>query len=237
MKTDRNQNKTMTELHELETLAGYRVRDFSLLVHALRHSSYCNEYHLKRNNSNERLEFLGDAILEAVSSEYLFKNYPDLTEGEMSRLRASLVCEPTLAFDARVLNLGDFLLLGNGEEATGGRVRDSVVSDACEALIGAIFLDGGFDEAKSFILRFILDDVENKQLFRDSKTALQELVQQNSPNGPVYTLVEESGPDHNKRFLVQVTVEDRVYGIGEGKTKKAAEQNAAYEAIRKLQEQ
>ncbi len=237
MKTDRNQNKTMTELHELETLAGYRFRDFSLLVHALRHSSYCNEHHLKRNDSNERLEFLGDAILEAVSSEYLFKNYPDLTEGEMSRLRASLVCEPTLAFDARVLNLGDFLLLGNGEEATGGRVRDSVVSDACEALIGAIFLDGGFDEAKSFILRFILDDVENKQLFRDSKTALQELVQQNSPNGPVYTLVEESGPDHNKRFLVQVTVEDRVYGIGEGKTKKAAEQNAAYEAIRKLQEQ
>ncbi len=232
----KNHNRNAENLHELEEKAGYVFRDFSLLVNAMRHSSYCNEHHMSRQLSNERLEFLGDAVLETVSSDFLYRNYPDLSEGELSRLRASLVCEPTLAYDARALSLGDFLLLGNGEEATGGRNRDSVISDACEALIGAIFLDGGFEAAKKFILAFIMDDVEHKQLFNDSKTALQELVQKTDEEGPVYTLVEESGPDHNKSFTVRVTVKGSVLGQGTGRTKKAAEQNAAYEAIRKLQD-
>ena len=174
---------------------------------------------------------MGDAVLELVSSEFLYKNYPELAEGELTKLRASLVCEPTLAYDARELDLGVYLLLGKGEEATGGRQRDSVISDAMEAVIGAIFMDGGFEEAKKFILRYILDDVEHKQLFHDSKTLLQELIHRDSEEEIRYEILEEIGPDHDKSFRAQVCVGDRPLGEGTGRTKKSAEQKAAYHAI------
>ena len=165
------------KLVDLEKKIQYKFQNFGLLEMAMRHSSYANEHHMERLECNERLEFLGDAVLEVVSSEFLYKTFPRLPEGEMTKKRASLVCEPALAFCAREIDLGSFLLLGKGEEATGGRHRDSIVSDAMEATIGAIFLDGGFEPAKAFVLNYILNDIEHKQLFYDSKTILQELIQ------------------------------------------------------------
>ena len=164
-------------LKELEKKISYSFSDEGLLKHAMTHSSYVNEKRLKKTDCNERLEFLGDAVLELVSSEYLFFENPKMPEGELTKLRASMVCEKALAFCARDLDLGDFLLLGKGEDATGGRKRDSITSDALEALIGAIYLDGGFANAKEFILNHVLNDLEGKRLFYDSKTILQELVQ------------------------------------------------------------
>jgi ribonuclease-3 len=221
----------MDNLKELEKRTGYRFQDFEWLCQAMRHSSYTNEHRMSRLECNERLEFLGDAVLELVSSEYLYRHYPELSEGELTKLRASLVCEPTLAFDSRELELGSFLLLGKGEEATGGRQRDSIVSDAMEAVIGAIFMDGGFEEARKFILRYVLDDVEHKQLFHDSKTLLQEMVQKDPEKEIVYEILEEIGPDHDKSFRAQVRVGDTPLGEGIGRTKKSAEQKAAYHAI------
>ena len=157
----------LKKLRELEEKTGYRFKNFEWLCMAMRHSSYVNEHHMGRLDCNERLEFLGDAVLELVSSEFLYRNYPELPEGELTKLRASLVCEPTLAMDARALDLGEYLLLGKGEEATGGRRRDSIVSDAMEATIGAVFMDGGFEEARNFVRRFVLNDVQNKQMFQD----------------------------------------------------------------------
>lgn len=222
----------LEKIRELEKKTGYRFQKFDWLVLAMRHSSYTNEHHIERLQCNERLEFLGDAVLELVSSEFLYTNYPELAEGELTKLRASLVCEPTLAYDARALSLGDYLLLGKGEEATGGRQRDSIVSDAMEAVIGAIFMDGGFEAAKGFILRFVLDDVENKQLFHDSKTLLQEMVQKREQEEEVtYVILEALGPDHDKSFKAQVRIGDQPVGEGMGRTKKSAEQNAAYHAL------
>ncbi|MBR2188481.1 MAG: ribonuclease III [Eubacterium sp.] len=223
-------------LHELEKIMEYRFRDLSLLELALRHSSYANEHHMSRLASNERLEFLGDAVLELVSSEFLYQLYPDMPEGELTRLRARLVCEPTLAHDARVIGLGGYLFLGKGEDATGGRQRDSVTSDALEAVIGAVYLDGGLEAARSFILRFVLDDVAHKQLFFDSKTSLQEIVQGQTEAVISYRLVGESGPDHAKQFTAEVLIGDKPAGRGSGTSKKAAEQQAAYHAICKLRE-
>ena len=223
-------------LKQLEERIGYQFHDFELLRHAMMHSSYTNEKHLKKYQCNERLEFLGDAVLELISSEYLFLNYETKSEGEMTKTRASMVCEPALAFCAREIELGSYLLLGKGEEATGGRRRDSVTSDALEALIGAIYLDGGFASAKEFIHRFILNDLEHKKLFFDSKTILQEIVQAHFPYGAVYHLIKEEGPDHNKSFTVAVHIGEACYGEGTGRTKKAAEQEAAYHAILKLHE-
>ena len=184
--------------------------------------------------NNERLEFLGDAVLELTSSEFLFEKYSQMPEGELTKKRASMVCEPTLALCARELSLGEYLLLGKGEEATGGRRRDSIVSDAMEALIGAIYLDGGFANAKEFVQRFILNDIENKQLFYDSKTTLQEIVQGRYEEDVRYVLLREEGPDHNKSFYMQALLGEKVLGEGCGHTKKAAEQQAAYCAIKKL---
>ena len=164
-------------LKELEHRIGYTFQDFALLKKAMSHSSYVNEEHLPKYECNERLEFLGDAVLELVSSEFLFFEHPTTPEGELTKTRASMVCEPALAFCAREIELGEYLLLGKGEDATGGRKRESVTSDAMEALIGAIYVDGGFANAKEFINRFILKDLENKKLFYDSKTILQEIVQ------------------------------------------------------------
>ena len=203
-------------------------------MQALTHSSYANEKHMKKGSDNERLEFLGDAVLEIVSSEFLYLNYPKLPEGDLTKMRASLVCEPTLAFCTRQLNLGDYLLLGKGEDMTGGRKRKSILSDALEAVIGAIYLDGGFASAKEFILKFILTDIEHKQLFYDSKTILQEVVQASYKEELCYRLVGEEGPDHDKHFMVEAWIGEMLIGKGEGHTKKAAEQEAAYQALLKL---
>ncbi len=224
-------------LKELEKRIGYKFRDFSLLRRAMMHSSFTNEKHLEKHCCNERLEFLGDAVLELVSSEFLFLESPKVSEGELTKTRASMVCEPSLAFCARDIDLGSYLLLGKGEEATGGRLRDSITSDALEALIGAIYLDGGFTNAKEFIHKFILTDLENKKLFFDSKTILQEIVQARMEGGVSYHLLKEEGPDHNKSFCVEVRLDGRGYGVGIGRTKKAAEQEAAYKAILELKKQ
>ena len=224
-------------LRELEQKIGYKFRDFSLLERAMMHSSYTNERHLPKYQCNERPEFLGDAVLELVSSEFLFKGSPKMPEGELTKTRASMVCEPSLALCARDIDLGSYLLLGKGEEATGGRMRDSVTSDAMEALIGAVYLDGGFTSAKEFIHRFVLTDLEDKKLFYDSKTILQEMVQAEKMGEITYRLVGTEGPDHNKSFHTEVLIGDKVSGKGAGRSKKASEQQAAYEAILRLRRQ
>ncbi len=224
------------KLEEIQHKIGYQFHDKELLKSALMHSSYTNEMHLPKYRCNERLEFLGDAVLELISSEFLFFKHQKTQEGELTRMRSSVVCEPSLAFCAREIGLGDYLLLGKGEEVTGGRKRDSVTSDALEALIGAIYLDGGFASAKEFILNYVLNDLEHKKLFYDSKTILQELVQANFEEMVSYHLIKEEGPDHNKKFTVEAHVGDECYGEGSGRTKKAAEQEAAYYAILKLHE-
>lgn len=224
------------KLEELQRKIGYCFRDSDLLLSSLMHSSYTNEHHLPKYKCNERLEFLGDAVLELISSEFLFFQNRKMPEGELTRTRASMVCEPSLAFCAKEIELGNYLLLGKGEEATGGRERDSITSDALEALIGAIYLDGGFASAKEFIQKFVLNDLENKKLFYDSKTILQEMVQSTLKEMPSYHLISEDGPDHNKTFSVEAFIGGVCYGKGLGRTKKAAEQDAAYRAILKLRE-
>ena len=221
---------------ELEEIIGYHFKNKHYLTQALTHSSYANEKKLGKLGSNERLEFLGDAVLELISSDYLYARFTQIPEGELTKKRASLVCEPSLAYCAREFGLPQFLLLGKGEDMTGGRNRDSIVSDATEALLGAIYLDGGFANAKEFVLNFILNDIEHKQLFYDSKTILQEMVQGGQEKGIVYQLVGEEGPDHNKSFRVEVVIGGEAFGCGIGRTKKAAEQEAAYQAILKLKE-
>ena len=218
-------------LKELQDRIGYHFQDDKLVKKAMVHSSYANEKHLPKYECNERLEFLGDAVLELISSEFLFSLHKTMPEGQLTKTRASMVCEPALAFCARDIELGKYLLLGKGEDATGGRKRESVTSDAMEALIGAIYLDGGFANAKEFIERFILKDLENKKLFYDSKTILQEIVQSNFKEPVSYELLGEKGPDHNKVFEVAVQIGDDRYGVGSGRTKKAAEQEAAYQSI------
>ncbi|MCD8348106.1 MAG: ribonuclease III [Lachnospiraceae bacterium] len=219
----------------LEKKIGYHFQDSQLLFQALSHSSFANEHRAEGYQDNERLEFLGDAVLEVVSSDFLYHNYPDLQEGKLTKLRASLVCEPTLALCAKEFDLSSFLLLGKGEEHTGGRLRNSIVSDALEALIGAIYLDGGLGPARTFIERFVLTDIEHKKLFYDSKTVLQELVQKDCPHDNIrYVIIGEDGPDHAKTFRVEVEIGGSVAGTGSGSTKKAAEQEAAYQALHAL---
>ena len=221
-----------SHLKELEERIAYEFKNKNLFTQALTHSSYANEHRLDHSRCNERLEFLGDAVLEIVTSEFLYRKYERLPEGDLTKIRASIVCEPTLAYCAGDIELGQYLYLGKGEDATGGRNRNSVVSDAMEALIGAIYLDGGFANAKEFIHRFVLNNVEHMQLFYDSKTILQEIVQGDEHSGKLeYVLVDESGPDHNKNYTVEARIGNKSYGCGEGHTKKAAEQEAAYQAI------
>nr|WP_177295765.1 ribonuclease III [uncultured Blautia sp.] len=223
-------------MEQLEQKIGYRFRNKKLLRQALTHSSYANEKKLGKLGCNERLEFLGDAVLELISSDVLYARFPRLPEGELTKKRASLVCEPSLAYCARQFGLPEYLLLGKGEDMTGGRMRDSIVSDATEALLGAIYLDGGFADAKEFVLKFILNDMEHKQLFYDSKTILQEMVQEDGKHPVEYILTGEAGPDHNKKFEVEVRINGVPAGCGAGHTKKAAEQAAAYQAIRKIKD-
>ena len=225
------------QLKELQQRIGYQFRNPAFLLQALTHSSYAHERQLPKGSDNERLEFLGDAVLELSSSEYLYHTYPKKPEGELTKLRASLVCESTLAFCSRQIDLGSYLRVGNGEELSGGRERPSLVSDAMEALIGAIYLDSGFANAKEFILRFILNDIEHKQLCYDSKTILQELVQRQHDGTLAYELLREDGPDHNKSYEVQVKLGETVLGKGSGRSKKAAEQEAAYYGILYLRQE
>lgn len=216
---------------EFQKKIGYSFRNIEYLNTALTHSSYANEYTLHKIEYNERMEFLGDAVLEVISSDFLYRNYPDMPEGKMSRKRASLVCEPTLAYCAREIGLGNYLLLGHGEDLGGGRNRDSILSDALEAVIGAIYLDGGIEEAKAFIMKYVLNDIEHKQLFTDSKTVLQEMLQKDHKEQISYEQTGASGPEHNRTFYVDVMLGDKVIGSGSGRTLKAAGQDAAYHAI------
>lgn len=220
-----------TLLLELQKKIAYTFHDEALLFQALTHSSYANEHRLHKIHHNERLEFLGDAVLEIISSDYLFRNFPDMAEGQMSKRRASLVCEPALAVCARQLELGKYLMLGKGEAMSGGRDRDSILSDALEAVIGAIYLDGSIDEAKAFIMANVLNDIEHKVLFQDSKTILQEMLQKDHKEPITYEVIETTGPEHDRLFVMQVKLGDRVIGQGSGRTKQAAGQEAAYHAI------
>lgn len=218
------------KIAELQKKIGYEFHKKELLKQALTHSSFANEQKINKFKNYERLEFLGDAVLELLSSKFFFETYPEMSEGEMTRLRSSMVCEPALAFCARDISLGDYILLGKGEEATGGRLRDSITSDVMEAVIGAIYLDGGIEHADQFIKKFILSDLDNKQLFYDSKTILQEQVQKVGQTLS-YELVEESGPEHDKLFTVEARIDGQTVGRGQGRNKKSAQQQAAYQVL------
>ena len=222
-------------IKDLENAIGYRFKNITLLQNALAHSSYANERWHDSLKSNERLEFLGDSILGMVVAEHLYRNFPDRPEGDLTRMRADMVCERSLAMIAERIDLGKHLLLGNGEESSGGRTRDSILADAVESVIAACFLDGGMEPARNFINTFVLTDVPVRKLRNaDYKTALQELVQQKKNQILTYALVEESGPDHDKHFVVQVSLNGTVVGTGAGKSKKRAEQDAAHAAIEHL---
>ena len=215
----------------------YVFKDKCLLKQALSHSSFINE--MKKAGemeSYERLEFLGDAVLEMITSEFLYENYRDLPEGKLTKLRASIVCEHTLSAVAQMLQLGNYVLLSKGEELTGGRGRSSILCDLFEAVLGAIYLDGGIEPAKRYVETFLLTDIENKSLFYDAKTTLQELVQKDGKGVVTYEILEESGPDHNKTFVTEVLVDGVPLAQGEGSSKKNAQQMAAYSAILKLRE-
>ena len=218
-------------IEELEGKIGYAFRDRSLLVLALTHTSFANEAHSGHLGSNERLEFLGDAVLELVSSDFFYREKPKLSEGELTKLRASFVCEPALAYCAEQIPLSPYLLLGRGEEMTGGRLRPSIVSDAMEAVIGAIYLDGGLTPARAYIDRFILNDIEGKRYFYDAKTILQEEIQKDKDAVLSYELRGEEGPEHLKRFTVAALRDGVPLAEGEGSSKKEAEQRAAYAAL------
>ncbi|MBP5159226.1 MAG: ribonuclease III [Lachnospiraceae bacterium] len=221
-----------------QEMAGYTFRDAGLLTEALSHSSYTNEMKINRCKNNERLEFLGDAVLELISSEFLFFEHRDKAEGDLSKVRASLVCEKALAYCARKLELGDNISLGKGERLTGGSDRDSILSDALEAVIGAIYLDGGYESAKAFVLRHVLEDMEEKRIFVDSKSVLQEMVHDlyHGARDVSYEVTRTEGPEHSKVFYVDAFIGDEKIASGQGKNKKAAEQAAAYETIRKLRQ-
>ena len=222
-------------IKELEKAIGYRFRNITLLQNALAHSSYANERWHNSLMSNERLEFLGDSILGMVVADHLYRNFPDRPEGELTRMRADMVCEPSLAQIAHKIGLGEHLLLGKGEEQGGGRSRESILADAVESVIAACYLDGGMDAAVGFVQRFVLSNVPvNKLKNADYKTALQELVQQKKNQILAYQLIGESGPDHDKQFQVELTLNGTVVGTGIGSSKKRAEQEAARIALEAL---
>ena len=222
-------------MHTLETKLGYVFHRPELLENALYHSSYANEHRGAGISSNERLEFLGDAVLGFVTAEYLYTKHPDMPEGDLTRIRAALVCEESLHEVAQSLDLGNYLLLGKGEEQGGGRTRESILADAVESVIAASFLDGGMEAALHFVKTFILVQVPVKQLHNaDYKTQLQELVQQKKNQVLAYVLLDETGPDHDKHFAVAVTLNGAEVGRGDGRSKKRAEQEAARLAIEKL---
>ncbi len=217
-------------MQEFEEKIKYNFKDKKLLLRAVTHSSYANEKQTDYG-CNERLEFLGDSVLGFITAEYFFKHCTDLPEGELTKLRAATVCEKSLYGFAQEIELGKYLLLGKGEINTGGRERPSILADAFEAVIAAIYLDGGMEAAKSFVLSFVKKSVQKKPSFHDYKTTLQEVIQKNPEESLEYVLVAESGPDHNKCFEVEVHLNSNVIGKGKGKSKKHAEQQAAKEAL------
>ncbi|MGN0665467.1 MAG: ribonuclease III [Huintestinicola sp.] len=219
-------------LGEFEERIGYRFRNRSLLFEALSHSSFANETK-KGRHSNERLEFLGDSVLSIVISEHLFTHFKHLPEGDLTKIRASLVCEKALFEFSKQIELGRFILLGKGEENTGGRERPSIVSDAFEAVIAAVFLDGGMEAAREYVLGFIPKDLDKGSVkkLQDYKTILQEVIQKNPEEKVEYVLTDQSGPDHDRHFVVEVRLNSNVIGKGEGHSKKQAEQQAAKEAL------
>lgn len=224
-------------VEEFEQRTNYSFVNKKLLKLALTHSSYANE--MKRNNyeNNERLEFLGDAVLDMVVSEYMYSKFPYMLEGELTKLRAAVVCEASLAGLARNISLGNYLLLGKGEESTGGRNRDSILADTYEAVIGAITMDGGVEQASKYILNFLVPELEKtKNNFHtlDCKTHLQEVIQKTSKMPLNYRIVDEHGPDHNKIFVAEVSHGTKVLGKGQGKSKKEAEQIAAHDALKNM---
>lgn len=216
----------------LEENLRYEFKNKKLLINALTHSSYANEAR-DGVSSNERLEFLGDSVLSIVVSEYIYKEFNNLPEGELTKLRASLVCEKSLCQFSRELDLGKYLRLGKGEDKGGGRERDSILADAFEAVLAAMYLDGGFNVAKNHVMRFIKNELKHTddEVFKDYKTALQEIIQKNPEESVTYILTKESGPDHNKVFEVEVRLNSNTIGKGVGKNKKQAEQSAAKEAL------
>ncbi len=216
----------------LEERLGYKFNNINLLKNALTHSSYANEVR-SGFSSNERLEFLGDSVLSIVVSDYIYKHYPNMPEGELTKLRASLVCEKSLCAFSRELELGNYLMLGKGEEKGGGRERDSILADAFEAVLAAIYLDGGMEPARRHVMNFVLRELQHTddEVFKDYKTALQEIIQRNPEEAVSYILTGESGPDHDKEFTVEVRLNSNVIGRGTGKNKKRAEQMAAKEAL------
>ena len=226
--------RILNNISLFEENINYEFTNKEYILEALTHSSYSNEninYHF-----NERLEFLGDSVLSIVISDYLFKKETKLPEGELTKIRANIVCEESLSEVSKDIHLGKYMLLGKGEEATGGRERISILADALEAVIAAIYLDGGLDKAREFILTYmdkIINDSIKGKIFRDYKTCLQEVLQSNGENNIWYKLIEEKGPDHNKRFVMEVGINDTVLGVGEGKSKKDAEQVAAKCALDK----
>ena len=224
-----NENETIKEFQEK---IGYKFKNEKLIIEALSHSSYANECKKQRKN-NERLEFLGDSVLSVIVSDYIFEHFKHLPEGELTKLRASLVCEQALFDFSKKIDLGKYIFLGKGEEITGGRERPSIVSDAFEAVIAAIYLDGGLKVASKYVLSFIPEDVKPHSVvsFVDYKTALQEIIQKKPEEKVEYVLTDESGPDHDKKFTVNVMLNSNVIGTGIGKSKKSAEQNAAKEAL------
>ena len=219
-------------MNDLQKNMGYVFRDPALLRTALTHSSYANETK-KGTKCNERLEFLGDSVLSVIVAEYLFKTYPTMPEGELTKLRAALVCEKSLAEFSEELSVGQFLLLGNGEEISGGRTRPSILADAFEAILAALYLDSDMETAREYVLRFVKKalNVRRNLSFKDYKTVLQEIIQQNKEESVRYVLTDEYGPDHDKHFVVEVHLNSNVIGRGEGKSKKEAEQQAAKEAL------
>lgn len=223
----------MVSLEELEQKIGYRFHNKGLLRQALTHSSFSNEQKINKWKNYERIEFLGDAVLELVSSDYFYRTYPKETEGNLTKMRAAAVCEQALAMTARELDLGAYMVFGKGEEHNGGRERDSIIADAVEAIIGAIYLDGGLKQATAFIDGFVLNDLENKRLFYDSKSILQERVQEAKLGALTYQLLREEGPEHDKLFVMAAVLNGETIGTGQGKSKKTAQQHAAYDALLK----
>ncbi len=218
---------------KLEEKIGYTFRNKEYLLTALTHSSYKNESEGGLKDDYERQEFLGDAVLELISSDYIYHEHPGMREGEMTKLRASLVCEPTLAENAKEIGLSDFILLGKGEDKQDSRHKDSIVSDVFEALIGGIYLDSGLEEAKRFILRFVINDIEHKTLFIDSKSRLQDYIQAGGFSLE-YRLVEERGPEHKKSFTMAAVINGKEYARATASSKKSAEQKAAYESLKRI---
>ncbi len=223
------------KLNSLEKNLNYRFKDIKLLKLAMTHSSYANEHKMALVENNERLEFLGDAILNLVVSQYLYKKYPNHPEGELTKIRAKVVCESSLAYAAKKIEVGKFLLLGKGEEATGGRERESLLADAAEAIVGAIYMDSDFETTNMVLLTNFEEDIVHAvakgDLFIDYKTELQEIIQKNGKSNMEYRVIKEEGPDHNKKFYMDLLVDNETIGTGRGKNKKDAEQMAAKEAL------